>query len=362
MPNTLFSGLLLDEQLPDGRISGKVYIENESIVFENSEIKKSLPVRLLKIENGGTANRHIYFKTNQDTFTICATDSAILKHSVFNLNQSHKLAIKKVHSHKKRMYIGVTFVVLLVSIPIFSILFFKKEIIKSIAKKVPSSAEQTVGEQYIKQISMTEKLDSVSPAALELRQKAKLISAQTEGHQTFNVYISNSNEVNAYALTGGYVVFNKGLLKKSKSWEEVLGVMSHEMAHVTQKHHARGVISQIGWTTVLSFFLGDGGAFTDLIFSSAANLESLSYSRDFETESDEKGLEYLVKANIRPTGLVSFFETLQKESGVSKHIPELLSTHPASDNRAENLESKIKALAPKQYINLGDYRKFVQKL
>ena len=353
MPEKRFSGLLLDELLPDGRESGEVFIDNNSIVFSNETLKKIISARDVIVEHGGTAKRQIYFKSRNESFTICCFDTAILNDPI--LKQNNQSSITKIKT-RKSLWVGALVIVgVIILSPIVGALVFKKQIMHAMANQVPASIEQTLGEQFIKQVALTETLDSTSATVKELRKKAELISAQTGTDQKFNIYISNSEQVNAYALPGGYVVFNKGLLKKSKNWEEVLGVMGHEMAHVTQKHHARGMISKVGWVTVLSFFLGDGGAFTDLLFTTAANLEGLSYSRDFETESDEKALEYLTKAKIRPSGLVSFFETLQKESGIASQIPELLSTHPASDNRAKNLQNKIDKMPKQDYLDLEDY-------
>jgi beta-barrel assembly-enhancing protease len=355
-----YPALLLDESLADGRLSGEVFVSAGKITFLNVSIEKSIGVSQAFIEYGGTANRHIFFKSKDTHFTISSLDSAILNEEGLKTNPNLKPKINAIKSKKRFWYLGLSIAGMLFLAPIIAFLVFRKQIIHTIAKKVPSSVEQTMGESYIKQVSLMEKLDSNSLSVNMLREKAKLISAQTNGETQFKIYISDSDQINAYALPGGYVVFNKGLLVKAKSWEEVLGVMGHEMAHVTEKHHARGIVSSIGWVSVASIFLGDGSAITNLLLGAGSQLEQLSYSRDFETEADEKGYEYLKKAKIHPKGLISFFETLKEESGAAKHIPELISTHPSSDNRAKNLQTKLDNEKENTYLELGDYQEFIK--
>jgi beta-barrel assembly-enhancing protease len=155
------------------------------------------------------------------------------------------------------------------------------------------------------------------------------------------------------------LVFNSELLKKAESWEEVLGVASHEIAHVTQQHHARGILSRVGVFTIVSLLLGDGSALTDLVFGAGASLESLSYSRDFETESDLKGFEYLMNAKVNPKGLRTFFAKLEEENKIAKNIPEFISTHPSNTNRIEDIR-KLEKLKENQIVfrQLDDYKVF----
>ena len=123
------------------------------------------------------------------------------------------------------------------------------------------------------------------------------------------------------------------------------------MAHVTQRHHVRGFIDNVGIYAVLSATLGDVSALAGTFASMGGDLASLANSRSFEHEADEIGWDYLVKAKINPSGLISFFETLKKEhhteidSTVKKSIDlSFLSTHPDTQNRIDILKQKEKRL------------------
>jgi predicted Zn-dependent protease len=163
------------------------------------------------------------------------------------------------------------------------------------------------------------------------------------------------------------VVIHTGLLEKAEGWNEVLGVLGHEVSHVTRRHHVRGVVSQLGAFYVLSLFLGDAGAIGGIILQTGAQLESLMYSREFETESDESGWEYLVKAGIHPGGMITFFEKLQKEYGLedaSQEKMSFLSTHPATSDRIKTLREKEKNLTNAATLKkeTGDFAAFKKRL
>ncbi|MBY0424819.1 MAG: M48 family metalloprotease, partial [Cytophagales bacterium] len=89
--------------------------------------------------------------------------------------------------------------------------------------------------------------------------------------------------------------------------------------------------------------IGDATAIFGTLAQAGGSLSSLLYSRSYETESDEKGWEYLLKANINPNGMITFFKKLQKEHPEDKElgkVTQILSTHPATQERIEHLQSK----------------------
>jgi predicted Zn-dependent protease len=216
--------------------------------------------------------------------------------------------------------------------------------------------EDDLGRGYIYDLGKSVGLDSTSTIHKELMEKAKPIFSQHT--KPFKIYISPDTSINAFALPGGYLVFNKGLLTKAKKWEEVLGVAAHEMAHVTLKHHSRGLVSQLGWVSLLSLFLGDAGAMTQLIMGTAGQLAQLNYSRDFESEADEKGFEYLTKANIDPQGMVDFFKILEEQYGSKQSVPQFMSTHPDTKNRIAAIQAKVNAYTSKSHVKFSEYESF----
>lgn len=169
---------------------------------------------------------------------------------------------------------------------------------------------------------------------------------------TSNVLLHNS--MNAFAVPGGYVFVNTGLIMQLEHEAELAGVIAHELAHVTQRHVAlRMERAQV--TTVASLlgalagaFLGGGGGGGLVAGSLAAGQSAmLNYSRTDESESDQVGLQYLVKAGFRPQGMVGAFEKIRKNqwaTGLS--MPEYLSTHPDVATRINEIGARVKGLPP----------------
>ncbi len=361
----MYNGIVHSENLSDGKLSGKMNITDTDLIFEASNGQKfTIPLFQLQIEQGGTSQRKIFLSsTTHQNFTFSTSDLAILNNPFFAQNKSanNKANEIKFNFKKAKAKIIIAGIFFVVSLVLFVV--NRNWFVKKIANSLPLAQEQQAGKLFLEQIKLTQKLDQQSPAAKELTQKINLLTKPLAYGIPFNVYISDSDEINAFALPGGYMVFNKGLLQNANSWEEVLGVAGHEIAHVTQKHHMRGVVSKVGMFTIVSLLLGDGSALTDLLFGAGANLEQLSYSRDFESESDQKGFEYLINAKINPIGMKTFFEKLEKEQAkIGKDIPDFLSTHPSSKNRATEIQQLIDKSNNNTYLQIGDYKTFKTKI
>lgn len=146
----------------------------------------------------------------------------------------------------------------------------------------------------------------------------------------FSFQVADDPSINAYALPGGFVTVNRGLLEAAETGEEVAGVLGHEIQHALLRHGTRRVLRQMGGYMVLSLLTG--GSELHGMSEIAGRLTSLSYDRDQEAEADRLGVALLVDAGIDPRGLSAFFSRLQEESRAAP--PELLSTHPDPGRRA----------------------------
>lgn len=165
---------------------------------------------------------------------------------------------------------------------------------------------------------------------------APLLDAMGPVPFDFQIMLSRSTDVNAFALPGGYVVINLGLLEAAQSGEEVAAVLAHELSHVTLRHSTKRLAGSLGSGAALAFVLGfvDIGAPAYTL----AHLAGLSYERDQESEADTTGLALLERAGISPLGLASFFERLAS----LPRPPEILSTHPDPGGRAERAREEAK--------------------
>ncbi|MGH8174713.1 MAG: M48 family metalloprotease [Steroidobacter sp.] len=174
----------------------------------------------------------------------------------------------------------------------------------------------------------------------------KLSSQAHDGGQRFNFFMARENSINAFALPGGFIGVNVGLLLETKNESELAGVLAHEIAHVTQRHIARGVAAQSRSTLVstaamlAAILVGAAAGGGDAAMAGVAAAQSLaiqqqiSFTRSNESEADRVGIGVLARAGFDPQGMPAFFETMSRHAGSSEvNIPEMLRTHPVTSTR-----------------------------
>src|SRR2546425_8577609 len=172
----------------------------------------------------------------------------------------------------------------------------------------------------------------------------------------FTIKVVESDEINAFALPGGFFYVNSGLILAADDESELAGVMAHEIAHVAARHGtenaSKGQLVNIA--SIPLIFLGGVGGFA--IRQAAGFLipmQFLQFSRKAEAEADYLGVEYLYKAGYDPGAAVSFFEKLQaKESARPGSVSKMFSTHPPTGDRIEMTKKNIEAILPdrEQYV------------
>ena len=145
----------------------------------------------------------------------------------------------------------------------------------------------------------------------------------------------------------------RGLFDLLATPEEMAGVLSHELGHITQKHVFRALISQQGPARVLrAAFRGSGGTLAAVARGSQLML-GRSFSRAYEREADEAGWNYLVAAHINPHGFIDALQKLRDQTEPLGDKPGVLSTHPPTEDRIRRLEARWEALQDKSgFVNL----------
>lgn len=156
----------------------------------------------------------------------------------------------------------------------------------------------------------------------------------------FRFHVAEDPAVNAFALPGGHVVVNTGLLRAARGAEEVAGVLAHEASHVILRHTLRNTIHGLGWRAVLAVLFGEyaGGLLGSVWNDMAHELVSLSYSRDLEGEADLEAIHVLRRAGVSAAGMADFFERMAR---VDSKLPTFLSSHPASMERLATLRETL---------------------
>jgi beta-barrel assembly-enhancing protease len=168
----------------------------------------------------------------------------------------------------------------------------------------------------------------------------------------FTIKVIDSDEVNAFALPGGFFYVNSGLILRAQEESELAGVMAHEISHVTARHGTKnatkGEMMQIA--TIPLMLLGPAGWAGYGLYEGlqiAIPLTYLKFSRDSEREADFLGLEYMYKAGYDPNAFVTFFERIQAdEKRRPGTIPKVFSTHPPTPDRIEAAQKEIARILP----------------
>jgi predicted Zn-dependent protease len=173
----------------------------------------------------------------------------------------------------------------------------------------------------------------------------RLSSQANDGSHRFDFFTVKDTTINAFALPGGFIGVNSGLVLQTKNESELAGVLAHEIAHVTQRHIARSIEAQsksslVSTAAMLAAILVGAAAGGDAAMAGVAAAQSLaiqqqiSFTRANETEADRVGLGILAQAQFDPNGMPAFFDTLSRLAGSSEtNIPEMLRTHPVTTMR-----------------------------
>lgn len=221
---------------------------------------------------------------------------------------------------------------------------WKDKLLSSASNKIPWSFENAMGDQLLPSILPADQRIDDPKAQAELEALLLPITSRID-QPRIKVHISKDPALNAFAIPGGHLIFNRGMLLAAESPEEIVGVAAHEIAHATERHVMRSMIQGLSLYAAVTLFLGDvSGVGAYLIHQGQALLQS-GFSRKQEREADAKGVENLVNAKIDPKGMIRFFERIQKEAGPSPSgVTQFLSTHPLTSERIDAIEGTLKAL------------------
>lgn len=206
-----------------------------------------------------------------------------------------------------------------------------------VAGRVPLATEHKIGESLLSTLSTQTTLIT---KGLAMEAVKKIGDRLTKGSPyKYQWHISNDPAINAFALPGGIVIVNKGLLEKADSANEVAGVLAHEIQHVEQRHALKNMITSSGVAAAVLLVLGDANA---VMMIMAHQVSTQYFSRQAESDADMKGIALLQKSKIDPQGMVAFFKNMQETFKDKGKEPDWLSSHPDTASRIQALENYIK--------------------
>jgi predicted Zn-dependent protease len=216
--------------------------------------------------------------------------------------------------------------------------------------------EIALGKQLAQEVERQAKIIDDPIIAEYVNRVGQNLVRNSDAKVPFTIKVLDSEEVNAFALPGGFFFVNSGLVLKAESEAELAGVMAHEIAHVAARHGTRQATrgELINFASIPLIFMG---GWTGYAIRQGAGLAIpmgfLTFTRGFEREADFLGLQYLYKSGYDPTSFVDFFEKIQSlEKRKPGSISKVFSTHPMTDDRIKAAQDEIqKNLKPKpEYV------------
>src|SRR6266702_5810805 len=218
--------------------------------------------------------------------------------------------------------------------------------------------EIALGKQLAQEVERSSKLIDAPVVTEYVNRVGQNLVRNSDARVPFTIKVIDSDEVNAFALPGGFFYVNSGLILRATEEAELAGVMAHEISHVTARHgtrgQSRGEVAQLAMIPLI--LLGPGGWAGYGIYQ-GLNLSIpfafLQFSRSFEREADYLGLQYMYKAGYDPNAYITFFERVQAdEKRRPGTIPKVFSTHPPTPERIQNAQQEIATILParEEYI------------
>lgn len=260
------------------------------------------------------------------------------------------------------LFLGVV-----ISLPGFANNLNLPEIGDSSGGVITPEQEHQIGVEFMRRIRLAYALTDDAEINAWINSLGGRIAAHSDNPgQTFTFFVINDNAINAFAAPGGFIGSNAGLILATESESELASVLSHEIAHVTQRHLARayeaqeklnipaiaGVIAAI----LIGTQSGEAGRAT-LAATQAGTIQAqIDFTRSNENEADYIGIQNLFSAGFDPRAMSVFFERLQQASRYYSKPPEFLSTHPVTSARIANARDRA---ANYRYRQVPDSMEFL---
>jgi predicted Zn-dependent protease len=222
--------------------------------------------------------------------------------------------------------------------------------------------EIALGKQLALEVERQAKVVSDPVVAEYVNRLGQNLVRNSDAKVPFTIKVLDSQDVNAFALPGGFFFVNSGLILKADNESELAGVMAHEIAHVAARHGTREATKAqlVNYGTIPLIFMGGWAGYA---IRQAAGLAIpmgfLKFSRGMESEADMLGLEYMYKAGYDPESFVDFFEKIQSlEKKKPGTISKVFSTHPMTDDRIHSAQKNIQELLkakPEYVVNTSEF-------
>jgi predicted Zn-dependent protease len=202
-----------------------------------------------------------------------------------------------------------------------------------------------LGKQMAQEVEKEAKLVDDAPVSEYINRVAQNLVRNSDAKVPFNVKVVDSDEINAFALPGGFMFVTSGMIFRAENEAELAGVMAHEIGHVAARHGTRQATrgQLINYGSIPLIFLGGWAGYAIREAATlAVPMGFLKFSRGMEAEADLLGLQYMYKAGYDPVEFVNFFEKIQSlEKRKPGAVSRLFSTHPMTGDRIRAAQKEI---------------------
>ena len=207
-----------------------------------------------------------------------------------------------------------------------------------------------LGKQVSQEVETQSKVITDPVVSEYINRLGQNLVRNSDSQVPFTIKVIDSDDINAFALPGGFFYVNSGLILAADEEAELAGVMAHEIAHVAACHAARENTraSLAQFMTIPLIFLGGPIGYAGYEAASfAVPMTFLKFSRGFESQADYLGVQYMYKAGYDPQAFVSFFEKVQaQEKKKPGTISTAFSTHPQTPDRIQASQKEIASILP----------------
>ena len=348
MPDTLnrtphgFEASLVHPDLGDEPVAGRLFAGQIQLQFQSEAVSLDLPVAALEVEFEEGGKGIIFYQTSRPDIRVFTWNQAILRQPAIRTHPQVASVLARrelIRALRLTLYFagGCVLAIWLGSLAMSAMA-------QAIVTRMPMAWEQKIGSQEIQKLKGRGLLlDDSNDVAQLTALAAPLIQVLPAGRRELTFYIEDDPAPNAFALPGGPVVVNTGLLEMADQPEELLGVLAHELAHQTKRHAMRRKVAAAGPLVIFGLFLHSDSGVGNLMALGSGIMVFEGFSQDYETEADDTGWNYLVAANIDPRGMIRMFKKLEAwegKPGLHSILPQALQDHPATAKRLERLEDK----------------------
>ncbi len=322
------------------------------------------PFEVLRDQNAGKIRDEVSLSVgNGDQARIIVSDTTFIRELEKRCPDLRKKRPASAGWWKPYAYWGGGAALSLVAIFVFVLPFLSLQVARWIPDDIRADIGAETQEFFVKSVAKREKIPPETAICMSGDgQKhldnliATLAAGLPEDLPEVEVTVLKTKGVNAFALPGGRLLVFSGLIDLADHPNGLAGVLAHELAHAHHRHPTQLIVSNAGIATVLSLLLGDvsGGTFLATMGQMAVGS---AYSRDYEREADETGIELMQAAQFDVSPMISLMQTMaRKNKGNDSGVFALINTHPGTEERVALLEeagsSGVAALSPEAWASV----------